>query len=277
MFENIIGHEDKKKILEKCIKSGNISHAYLFSGKKGVGKRTLAEEFARQILNVKNLESSADYKYISKRDDKKDIIIEQIRKNIIDDVYELPVSGNKKVYIIDDAESLNIASQNALLKTLEEPPTYVVLILISASESVFLPTIRSRVNLLSFSGIKDDQLKKYMEENYKINLSDKIISYLEGSIGEAVKLIKEQKLDDLKEIDKLYEFINKKDSIGALKSCADIKFTEDMLDYLEYVIYINNKYSCVKFIERAKNRLKNNGNYDIVIDSLILKIIDNII
>ena len=70
MFENIIGHEDKKKILEKCIKSGNISHAYLFSGKKGVGKRTLAEEFARQILNVKNLESSADYKYISKRDDK---------------------------------------------------------------------------------------------------------------------------------------------------------------------------------------------------------------
>ena len=165
MFENIIGHEDKKKILEKCIKSGNISHAYLFSGKKGVGKRTLAEEFARQILNVKNLESSADYKYISKRDDKKDIIIEQIRKNIIDDVYELPVAGNKKVYIIDDAESLNIASQNALLKTLEEPPTYVVLILISASESVFLPTIRSRVNLLSSSGIKDDQLKKYMEEN----------------------------------------------------------------------------------------------------------------
>ena len=125
-------------------------------------------------------------------------------------MYELPVSGNKKVYIIDDAESLNIASQNALLKTLEEPPTYVVLILISASESVFLPTIRSRVNLLSFSGIKDDQLKKYMEENYKINLSDKIISYLGGSIGEAVKLVKEQKLVKLEEIDKLYEFINKK-------------------------------------------------------------------
>ena len=174
MFENILGHEAQKKILMESLNKGNISHSYLFFGPKGIGKSTIAKEFAKKILGVDILESSPDYKYISKREDKKDIIIEQIRKELIDDVYEAPISCDKKVYIIDDAELLNISAQNAILKTLEEPPRYVVIILISHNLSSFLPTIISRVNKISFSKLDNQLLKMYIKNNYNIEFKNEI-------------------------------------------------------------------------------------------------------
>ena len=167
MFEKIICHDENKKLFEKCIHGGNISHAYLFFGKEGIGKCTFAKEFAKELLNVENLDSSTEYKYISRLEGKKDIVIEQIRKELIDDVYERPLSGNYKVYIIDDAQYLNISAQNALLKTLEEPPDYVVIILIASSMSYFLPTIISRVSMVSFSNIKNEKIEEY--KNYLID------------------------------------------------------------------------------------------------------------
>lgn len=278
MFENIIGHDDNKKLLENNLMQDSISHAYLFSGKKGVGKCTLAKEFARNILKVEKLESSPDFKYISKKDDKKDIIIEQIRKELIDDVYQAPASGDKKVYIIDDAECLNIASQNALLKTLEEPPKYVVVILISSNVSAFLTTIISRVNLLSFNGVDDNLLKIYLQNNFNISLPDNVIKYVDGSIGQAISIANSGTLDKLKSVDLLFNHIKSKDVINAMLASFNIKLNEDMLlDYLEYLLYENLYYSSTKFVEKAKTRLKYNGNYDIVIDNMILNIIDNIV
>ena len=132
MFENIVGHEKQKEILSKSIETGNISHAYLFFGNSGIGKLKLACEFAKKILNTDNLESHPDFKLISKKEDKKDILVEQIRKEVIDDVYIVPAAGDRKVYIIDDAQDLNIAAQNTLLKTLEEPPKYIIIILVAS-------------------------------------------------------------------------------------------------------------------------------------------------
>lgn len=277
MFEEIIGHEEQIEMLKGSLKTKSISHAYLFSGKKGIGKCTVAFEFAKGILNTDNLASCPDFKYICKNEEKRDLVIEQIRKEIIDDVYIAPASSQKKVYIIDDAESINIAAQNALLKTLEEPPKYIVIILIAQNVNNLLTTILSRVNTINFDGISSDKLKRYLHKRLNISLSDSIIDFLNGSIGLAVNLIKESKLEELKEVELLYDKLVGKNDIESLLCTSNINFNNLInLEYLEYMLYLNGKYFCVKFVEKARNRLKNNGNYDIVIDNMILKIIDHI-
>lgn len=277
MFEDIIGLKKEKELFINFLENDNISHAYLFSGKKGIGKAKFAKEFAKKLLKVDNLESSPDFKYITKREDKKDILVEQIRKDVIDDIYISPVSGKRKVYIIDDAHLLNIASQNSLLKTLEEPPKYAVIILISSNTNAFLPTILSRVNEIVFDGVSAEELKYYIKVNYNVELSDNILNFIDGSIGMAVNIIKDNLIEKFNNIDKLYENVIKKDVISSFKCMEDIDFTISyMLDYFEYILYSKNKYSTVKYVENAKVRLKFNGNYDIIMDNMLFKIIDNI-
>lgn len=248
-----------------------------FLGEEGIGKCKIAFDFAKEILKVDNLKSSLDFKYICKNEDKKDIVIEQIRKEVVDDVYTVPSASEKKVYVIDNAESLNIASQNAILKTLEEPPKYVVIILVATTVSKFLPTILSRVTNIQFNGIPKEELKVYLKNNMNIDLSDSILDFVDGSIGLAQKLVSEDITSVLEEIDKLFNYLQNKDTIKSLLQTANINFNEkSALEYFEYILYKNNKYSCVKFTEKARNRLKSNGNYDIVIDNMVLEIIDHI-
>ena len=210
-------------------------------------------------------------------EDKKDILVEQVRRELIDDVYVVPAAGDRKVYIIDDAESLNIASQNTLLKTLEEPPRYITIILVASNISAFLTTILSRVNQIPFEGVTSAQLKQFVYEKYQTSLSDNILEYLDGSIGKAIELIENNIQEKLLSIDELYLYIKEQNTIRAMKKSQDIDFAQDdTLDYLEYILYKNNAYSCVKIVENAKNRLKFNGNYDIIIDSMLLRLIDSI-
>ena len=277
MFESIIGHKREKNLLSSFLEKNNISHAYLFSGKKGIGKSKVAKEFAKALLNVQNLDSSPDFKYITKKDDKKDIIVEQIRKELIDDIYISPISGDRKVYIIDDAETLNVASQNSLLKTLEEPPKYAVIILISSNINSFLPTIISRVNEITFEGVSSEELRTYIEKSYDKNLSNNMLNFIDGSIGNAINIIENNLLDSFVKIDELYKKLLEKDVIVSLKNSEEIDFgMEYMLDYLEYILYNENRFSTIKHVENAKVRLKYNGNYDIIIDNMILRIIDDI-
>ncbi len=277
MFENIVGHKKQKEILSKSIISGNISHAYLFFGNSGIGKFEFACEFAKQILKTDNLENHPDFKVISKMSDKKDILVEQIRKELIDNVYIVPAAGDRKVYIINDAESLNIASQNTLLKTLEEPPKYITIILVSSNISAFLTTILSRVTQIPFEGISSNELKQYIYEKYNLTFNDNILEYINGSIGKAEDIIKNNLLDKFNAVDELYSYLNALNTIKVIRYSSNINFAlDDLLDYLEYILYKNNKYECVKIVENAKNRLKFNGNYDIIIDSMLLRLIDSI-
>lgn len=277
MFENIVGHERQKEILAKSILNDSISHAYLFLGQEGIGKFKLACEFAKKILKTENLNINPDFRIIKKREDKKDIVVEQIRKELIDDVYIVPATGQRKVYIIDDAHQLNVAAQNTLLKTLEEPPKYITIILIASNSSSFLTTILSRVNQIPFEGVTSGVLKSYLMNNFNKTLDDSIVEYVDGSIGKAINIINNNLIEKYKNIDELYKLIQNKDIIEAFKYSSNIKFNdEDSLDYLEFVLYKKNKYNCIKIIENAKNRLKFNGNYDIIIDSMLLRLIDNI-
>lgn len=277
MFENIIGHDKQKDILKSSIEQDSVSHSYLFVGKEGIGKCLLAKEFAKNILGAGSLESCPDFKYITKMENKKDIVIDQIRKEILDDIYIAPISGNKKVYIIDDAGALNISSQNALLKTLEEPPEYVVIILVASTIDSFLTTIRSRLNIIKFNGLDERIILDYISKKFGKSLTKEIINYIDGSLGQAIYLMENNYSEKLKFVEDLYDSIQKNDYILSNKTLENIEFNDNViLDYFEHIIYMNRKYNLIKFVEKARTRLKNNGNYDIVIDSMILKIINEI-
>ncbi len=277
MFDNIIGHEDKKNYFKNIIKEHNISHSYIFYGKEGIGKLTFAKQIAKQILNTDNLETCPDYKYIKKLDDKKDILIEQIRNDIIDNIYIAPITCDHKVYIIDDAEYLNISAQNSLLKTLEEPPEYVVIILICSNLNNILTTILSRANKINFSGIDKEDIINYCKTDLNISLPDKIINYADGSIGKIIKIINNNMITEFEKVDKFISCILDRNVIDAMNISENIDFNDqDIVQYLEYSLFILKKYSTIKIVERAILRLKNNGNYDIVKDNMILKIIDEI-
>lgn len=274
MFEKIIGHEENKEILHDDVMKDKVSHAYLFVGPKGIGKRQIAEEFAKGILKTNQLQNYPDYRYIGKKEDKKDILVEQIRKEIIDDIYLSPVAGDKKVYLIDDAELLNITSQNTLLKTLEEPPKYVVMILVSSNHSSFLPTILSRVSKIYFHGVESEKLDQYIKENYHVHLESDVISFFDGSIGQAVYMIENDLLEQLEQMKKIFQYLTKKDIIHVFEVLDSTKLNEVMLDYLEFLLDSHSFFLCTEFVERAKNRLKMNGNYDIVMDNMLLNIMD---
>ena len=146
-FDNIIGQDFAKKYLTNSIKKNKINHAYMFEGIDGIGKRTFSQELSKILLDTENLESSPDYINIYP-DEKNSIKIAQIRK-LLTDIIVKP-HKQYKIYIINQAETMTRDAQNALLKTLEEPPEYAIIILITSNKEALLDTIKSRCEIISF-------------------------------------------------------------------------------------------------------------------------------
>ena len=153
MFENILGNEKNKNILSKSIELNKTLHSYIFWGTEGIGKKLIAKEFAKKILCTDNKENNCkcksciefdsnnnpDFSLIEGLDGK--VKIEQIRE-MQRKVAEKPIISNKKVYIINDADTMTTEAQNCLLKTLEEPPEYITIFLICSNENNLLSTIK---------------------------------------------------------------------------------------------------------------------------------------
>lgn len=281
MFENIIGNEPIKKMLEQAITNNKISHSYMFLGISGIGKRMLAREFAIKVLKVGDTENIPDLLYIEP--DGNSIKIEQIRE-MQKRVQEKPIQASKKVYIIDEADKMTKEAQNCLLKTLEEPPEFVTIILIGTNENAFLTTIKSRCMILHFNRIKDEQLKKYLQENYNMqNITQNMLEMYQGSIGKAIYL--KDKENIYQELEKISEQINTKDLIEIMKS-AEILYKEkdeiyEMLDYINILLLKKAKEdyrytNCIQIVENTKKRLKQNANYDMSIDNMLFNICEEI-
>lgn len=180
MFQNLIGNEKVKDILEKTINDKNVLHSYLFIGIEGIGKSLFAKEFASRVLGINcDLENNPDFMIVNP--DGNSIKIEQIRL-LIQKIYEKPVSSDKKVYIINDAEKMTTEAQNSLLKTLEEPPLYATLILTTSNESKLLSTIISRCTKIYFLPIEEKEILKYVNDNNLKDVNNSIISACQGSI-----------------------------------------------------------------------------------------------
>ncbi len=292
MFEKIIGNEEIKQALAKSIEKQTTSHSYLFIGIQGIGKKKIAQEMAKKLLCIEKeqekqkpckscmeLESGnhPDFMYIEPDGNK--IKIEQIRF-MQKKVQEKPIISDKKVYIINDADTMTIEAQNCLLKTLEEPPKFATIILIGSNESAFLATIKSRCMILHFQPIENEKLKQYLENNYAItNITPNYLSIFQGSIQKAILL--KNKQEEYKKIETIIQDLEQKDLIEIIQMAEILyKAKEEIIEMLEYINIIlfskakeNYLYTnCIFIVENTKKRLKQNANYDMCIDNLLFNI-----
>ena len=184
IFENIEGNEKNKQLLKKIIETNNIAHSYMFVGKESIGKLLFAKKFAKAILCTAeekvcdkcksciefDTNNNPDFSMIEP--DGNSIKIDQIRE-LTKKVYEKPVVSDKKVYIINESQFMTKEAQNSLLKTLEEPPEYVTIILITSNENTFLPTIKSRCTKIVFNKLTNEELTNVLEKEYNYsNISE---------------------------------------------------------------------------------------------------------
>lgn len=274
MFESVVGHEEEKNILKENILKKSVSHAYLFSGTEGIGKKLLAREFAKVLLGTNNLETCIDFKFIEKLEDKKDIIVEQIREKLVNDVYISPATSKYKVYIINDAHLMNVSCQNALLKTLEEPPEYTVIILITHLPQTLLSTVLSRVNKITFKNLSNSDLD-YITNNLKGRILDKDKrDYAAGSAKVALELIEDTDNNKYIKLDKFYNLYKNKDILEMTKLLDDISFKDDeVFNYLEYLYLKGNDYNKISLIENARIRMGENANELILKQALVIELI----
>ena len=174
-FEEIIGQDHISKTLYNQVKSGKISHAYLFSGSRGTGKTSTARIFARAI-NCENVDgvmpcqTCATCKALLEPTNLDIVEIDAASNNRVDEIREirdkikfLPTNGKYKVYIIDEVHMLTDSAFNALLKTLEEPPAHVVFILGTTEIHKLPATILSRCLKFDFKLVSADELAKHLK------------------------------------------------------------------------------------------------------------------
>lgn len=295
MFENIIGNDNLKKQFKKSIDNNQISHSYLFIGTQGIGKYLFAKELAKALLclgedkycnNCKsciefNDNNNPDCMYIEPDGNK--IKIDQIRE-MQSKVQEKPIISSKKVYIIDNADKMTQEAQNSLLKTLEEPPQFVTIILIGENENTILSTIKSRCMIIHFNPINDNEMITYLKNNGIENVSENMLELFQGSIGNAIKL--KDKQENYLKIENLIENLDKYDLIDVTKNAEILYQSKDeilgMLDYINIVLLRlskkNTKYiNCIKIVEETKRRINQNANYDMCIDNLLFNIWEEVV
>ena len=274
MFEDILGNDDVKKYLTNCIENKNFSHSYIFSGIKGVGKYTFAKDFAKCILEDPMMQD-----YYELEPDGKSIKVAQIRE--LQNVINIkPTFSEKSVYIIDDADLMTIEAQNSLLKTLEEPPEYAVIILIVHNERSILSTVKSRCVNIKFNKLSDKDIKKYFLKN-DLNFEDKninVFKVLDGSLND-IDFIR----DDYDELLKLTVFVTN------LKENRVINFFQDgsvfydnhdkiirLLEYLNILLFENSYFQLIEIVEKTKNKILMNNNFEMCIDYMILNFIEEL-
>ena len=269
-MENIIGHEKVKIILNKLIDEDKVGHAYLFFGREGIGKKMMAIEFAQKIMEKNEGKiNDSDFKIIYPENDI--IKVEQIRE-LINDIYLKPVISKKKVIIINDANKMNDNAQNALLKVLEEPPSYAIIILIVNNKEKILKTILSRVTEIAFEALSNDELKQIIKEDIDFD-------YARGSVSQAMSIIENDFYKMSKEIlplidSKDFLMLNRKMN-EVKKADIDIAKELEMLKNMYYNNIRENTYVSVKkieIIEETIKRLERNANSDLTIDKFMIEI-----
>ena len=297
MFENILGNDKIKEALKNIIINKNASHSYMFIGVEGIGKKLIATEFSKRLLcnNEKidcnscksciEFDSKNHPDFLILEPDGNLIKIEQIR-NMQKKIQEKPIISKRKIYIINDADKMTKEAQNCLLKTLEEPPEYISIILIGNNESSFLPTIKSRCMIIHFEPLKNAEIKKYLQTEFgtdSINIQDDMLDIFQGSIGKAIKL--KDRGEEYQSYNKMIQNLDKIDIIELLNLAEPLyKAKEEIYEILEYInvlllkkAKLNYLYTnCINIVENTKKRLKQNANYDMCIDNMLFNMWEEI-
>ena len=232
-LKKLVGQSDAVTLIEKQIKNNNLSHAYLFSGPRGVGKTSLARIIATTlgcdpVFDITEIDAASH--------------------NKVDDIRELNDSinfiasspGKKRVFILDEVHMLSNAASNAFLKTLEEPPEHVIFILATTEPERVLETIKSRTTHIAFKRIGNDQIISTLNEigkNEKIKINDDVLSYIanqsDGSLRDAINLFEQthNTFGNKATIDDLYSILGKV-SIADLQQIIESINTQDTSEIL---------------------------------------------
>lgn len=326
-FHDILGHEQIIAHLQNAIEEDKVSHAYIFNGPEASGKMMLAEAFAmalqcegegkRPCLECRSCRQAADHNqpdiiYVS-HEKPNTIGVDDIRTQINNDIDIKPYSSRYKVYIVDEAQKMNQQAQNALLKTIEEPPTYAIILLLTTNADSFLQTILSRCITLNLKAVKEDKIKEYLMKHYQIPdyQADICAAFSQGNVGKAIQLASSEEFGELKasvlQLMKRLEDIDLYEMTGAVKQIAEYKLSVNdyfdlMMIWFRDVLYLKatndvdglifkdevydikkqaakRSYQGIETIqealEKAKIRLNANVNFDLVIELLLLTIKEN--
>lgn len=252
-----------EELLENAVKQNRVVNGYIFSGIGKSENYKYAKKFAKMILCLSEEGKSCEYckSCLSFEDDNhpdyfeinkektESIKIDEIRE-MQTKIIEKPITSLKKVYVINNAENMTKEAQNSLLKTLEEPPEFVTIILVVNNENSILTTIKSRCSKVLFTEENKEEFTEEQKSRY---------DELEKIFGNIDKFLS---IDLLSKIDVLY------------------KDKENVLENLEFVNMIlyekakqNKKYlDYIDYVEEAKKRIRMNANFDMSIDNLILNI-----
>lgn len=318
-YDEILGNREIKEHLQAAVRSGHVSHAYLIEGPSGMGKRLIAQTFAAALecesggaepcLSCRSCRRAMNSNLpdlIHVTHEKPQLVrVEDIRTQVVSDVLIRPDSPYK-VYIIDDAEKMNEAAQNALLKTIEEPPAYAVIILLATNRTALLQTILSRCVCLEMKPVPDEEIVSFLidrtgadEEKAKI-----CAAFAQGVPGKAVLLAQSEDFMNLKQA--AVDLVKRIGQIDAVEMGREIRrinsFHMEPNDYLDIltvwyrdlirfkatqdaddlvfrdeVAEIRRQAGMISYqdimailegLKKAKERLRANVNYDLTMELL---------
>lgn len=326
-FKDIVGQEQLKEHLQNAIAMNKVSHAYIINGERSSGKEFVAKIFAMTLQCEKGgtepcgechsckqamSQNQPDIIFVS-HEKPNSIGVEDIRNQINNDIGIKPYSSPRKIYIMNEGEKMTVQAQNALLKTLEEPPEYAVILILTTNVDAFLPTILSRCVVLNMKPVADELVKKYLMSelhvpDYKANIC---VAFARGNIGKAKLLASSEEFEKVKEeAITLVKYINDMETneiVKAIKKISEYKLdVNDYLDilsvwYRDVLLYkatrdVNSLIfrdelqqiirvadrstyegieNIVNALEQAKRRLQANVNFDLTMELLLLTIKEN--
>lgn len=326
-FRDIVGQEQIKEHFHNALTSGKISHAYIINGEKAAGKEFIAKIFAQALQCEKGGTEPCQECHSCKQalsDNHPDIVrvthekpntisVDDIRAQVNNDVAIKPYSGSYKIYIINEAEKMTPQAQNAILKTLEEPPEYAVILLLTTNVNSLLPTILSRCVVLNMKPVADELVKKYLMEQLQVPdyKAEVCVAFARGNIGKAKALASSEDFENVKaEALSLLKYIKDmelNEILAAIKKITEYKL--EISDYLDicaiwyrdvllfkatndvnHLVFREEIQSLRKIAQRssyegieeiiealdtAKHRLEANVNFELTMELLMLTIQEN--
>ncbi len=326
-FKDIIGQKQVKGHLQSAIQQKNISHAYLFVGDVGSGRRTMADSFAKALLCESPTEDGdscgrckscmqadsknhPDIHYLTH--DKFNIRVDEIREQLNNDIQIKPYSSAYKVYIVPEAQRMNEQAQNALLKTLEEPPSYAVIILLCDNASALLQTITSRCVTLQIKPVSKEEIAEYLMKKMQMEADRAKLAagFCQGNIGQAIRFASSEDFQQIR--NKVLNLVKQIDDMPLPAITDEIhNFSKDRTNFYDYmdlmllwyrdilmykatkdanILLYHDEYSAIQkqaskrsyediekiiqAFDKVKVRLDANVNFDLAIELLLLTIKD---
>lgn len=321
-FSEIVGHEQIKEHMQAAIRDKKPFHAYLFQGEEGVGKEALARTFAaglqcqsesadkpcKECVSCRQMESGNQPDVIWVTREKASLGVDEIREQLCNTMDIKPFSSPYKIYLVPEAEKMTEVAQNALLKTIEEPPEYGIVILMTSNISALLPTIQSRCLTMEFRPLSTAVVESYVKEHcqvpdYQARAS---AAFAQGNLGKAMRYAKSEDFIERKDhIISLLRHVEQMDLSEMLAVIKDLGTRKDEVrDYIDLMVlwyrdvllfkatkdinqllfqdeasYISREAShrsyekieeILQAFEKAKVRLRANVNFDITMELMLL-------